>query len=863
AQSSSASAVTKSVDTTAPSTPTGLSGTAVSQSQINLSWFASTDAVGVTGYRVYKTGAHIGTVTTGTTYSDTLLTAATSYSYTVAAYDAAGNVSAQSGTVSVTTQALSVITTSSTPTSDTADTSTLTITDLTPTEFDIITSTLDATTPVVSETSTVTSTVTSTTVPTTTTVATFSCAGNYLLCNSEQSCKSAGFYWYTVSCHPTAPPVNSCAASYDYCVNGPECSTHGYYWCRNDCYGVVEACLGETYIPPAVFVQPIAAPSTVVTTTPQNGIAVLLEPFTTLLSGLTEVQQPIFNNIQVPVQQTLTVTVPQTTVQQPTAPKKLTIKKLVIPVISKVTKAPKKAIAPTVTVTTPTRTTAPSQQTVTKKPKPVTTPVKPPLTITPPTVPQFPPLPDFTSEPEESFPPSENFETDTREEEERSSLREPAQNLLSPFGNIPSPDNLGPRLTVGQGTRSVTPTVTVPRSQDTLRALPQTPTPTIQRAPRTPIEIIRVNIQPQVKQPQGEGVASQTRTGVVVPTVGIPTQVKQQQQEEAARESSPAPVKIVTITPTIRQRVAPPTTSSQIRTVAVNNEGRTPMPPQPSRTVPQIGTPVTVKPAVTVPTARTPIQQPINQPLRTPAIIQPFRAVTPRTEIEPRQVVAIGGKRVSPTAAEERRTQETQSVQAPTVRQAVEKTETPTRTAVVKLTPRIREVPRVAITPPVVSQQGSLLPKTQTTVTKPALSPQEFSTSTDENVPPQTTTQQVTVPLRPRTVSQTDIAPVTPRATDVTAVCPYVFTRNLGLGASGEDVRKFQQLLNSDRDTVIATSGIGSPGNESTFFGVATFNALIRFQNKYVDEVLAPAGFTEGTGFFGSLSRQKANTICR
>ncbi|MDP3725627.1 MAG: fibronectin type III domain-containing protein, partial [bacterium] len=82
-------------DTTAPSVPTGLSGTAVSQSQINLSWSASTDAVGVTGYRVYKSGVHVATVTTGTTYSDTFLNTSTTYSYTVAAYDAAGNVSAQ------------------------------------------------------------------------------------------------------------------------------------------------------------------------------------------------------------------------------------------------------------------------------------------------------------------------------------------------------------------------------------------------------------------------------------------------------------------------------------------------------------------------------------------------------------------------------------------------------------------------------------------------------------------------------------------------------------------------------------------------------------------------------------------------
>jgi len=54
AQSASASATTQAaLDTTAPSVPTGLVGTAMSSSQINLSWAASTDNVGVTGYNVY------------------------------------------------------------------------------------------------------------------------------------------------------------------------------------------------------------------------------------------------------------------------------------------------------------------------------------------------------------------------------------------------------------------------------------------------------------------------------------------------------------------------------------------------------------------------------------------------------------------------------------------------------------------------------------------------------------------------------------------------------------------------------------------------------------------------------------------
>jgi uncharacterized repeat protein (TIGR03803 family) len=91
-------------DSTPPSVPTGLTGSAISSSQINLSWTASTDAVGVTGYKIYRGGIQVGTAS-GTTYSNTGLTASTTYSYTVAAYDAAGNVSDQSVAKTVTTLA--------------------------------------------------------------------------------------------------------------------------------------------------------------------------------------------------------------------------------------------------------------------------------------------------------------------------------------------------------------------------------------------------------------------------------------------------------------------------------------------------------------------------------------------------------------------------------------------------------------------------------------------------------------------------------------------------------------------------------------------------------------------------------------
>jgi len=93
-------------DTTAPSVPANLAGSAASPTRIDLTWTASTDNVAVTGYRLYRDGSLIATLT-GTGYSDGGLTASTTYSYAVAAFDGAGNSSAQSAAVSVTTPAAS------------------------------------------------------------------------------------------------------------------------------------------------------------------------------------------------------------------------------------------------------------------------------------------------------------------------------------------------------------------------------------------------------------------------------------------------------------------------------------------------------------------------------------------------------------------------------------------------------------------------------------------------------------------------------------------------------------------------------------------------------------------------------------
>jgi regulation of enolase protein 1 (concanavalin A-like superfamily) len=97
-------------DTQAPAAPTGVAAAAASSSQINLTWTASADNVGVAGYRIERcqgagctTFAQVGT-STAAAYSATGLTASTSYSFRVRATDAAGNVGGYSNTASTTTQ---------------------------------------------------------------------------------------------------------------------------------------------------------------------------------------------------------------------------------------------------------------------------------------------------------------------------------------------------------------------------------------------------------------------------------------------------------------------------------------------------------------------------------------------------------------------------------------------------------------------------------------------------------------------------------------------------------------------------------------------------------------------------------------
>lgn len=111
-------------DTEAPTIPTNLSATPVTATQIDLAWDAASDNLVVSGYQLFRDLQPIAT-TSQTNYADTGLTASTTYSYTVRAFDASGNYSTTSVAVATTTLPAPPPPPSSTPTTtpETADTS--------------------------------------------------------------------------------------------------------------------------------------------------------------------------------------------------------------------------------------------------------------------------------------------------------------------------------------------------------------------------------------------------------------------------------------------------------------------------------------------------------------------------------------------------------------------------------------------------------------------------------------------------------------------------------------------------------------------------------------------------------------------
>ena len=83
----------------------------------------------------------------------------------------------------------------------------------------------------------------------------------------------------------------------------------------------------------------------------------------------------------------------------------------------------------------------------------------------------------------------------------------------------------------------------------------------------------------------------------------------------------------------------------------------------------------------------------------------------------------------------------------------------------------------------------------------------------------------------------------------------YTLTQNLRYGDGGLDVRDLQTCLKSD--PIVYPEGL-----VTGYFGSLTKADVIRFQEKYVDEILKPLGLSKGTGFVGESTIAKLNAVC-
>ena len=89
------------------------------------------------------------------------------------------------------------------------------------------------------------------------------------------------------------------------------------------------------------------------------------------------------------------------------------------------------------------------------------------------------------------------------------------------------------------------------------------------------------------------------------------------------------------------------------------------------------------------------------------------------------------------------------------------------------------------------------------------------------------------------------------------------FTKYLKYKQTNADIKRLQIFLNSDPDTRVAGSGVGSPGKETNYFGELTKKAVIKFQEKYAKDVLVPWGFKKGTGYVGKTTLLKINELIK
>ena len=154
--------------------------------------------------------------------------------------------------------------------------------------------------------------------------------------------------------------------------------------------------------------------------------------------------------------------------------------------------------------------------------------------------------------------------------------------------------------------------------------------------------------------------------------------------------------------------------------------------------------------------------------------------------------------------------------------------------------------------------------KTETPVTPetPASETPTTTPETPDTTAPTTILEQLSnVPIAGAGIATTAmlIEPIAQNVT-ITVTPTYKLTKDLKLGSVSAEVKEIQKLLNQCQETVIATTGAGSPGKETTTFSKAMEDAVKLFQQKFAADILTPQELTEPTGKIDSYTRTKLNS---
>jgi len=157
-------------------------------------------------------------------------------------------------------------------------------------------------------------------------------------------------------------------------------------------------------------------------------------------------------------------------------------------------------------------------------------------------------------------------------------------------------------------------------------------------------------------------------------------------------------------------------------------------------------------------------------------------------------------------------------------------------------------VPTLTVTPPPVT---TITPNSSPS---PYVSP--YVNSSPMSVPPSLPS----VNLSPMPVAPAVTAPKIPKLKSTIANTTFGTVK---FGTYGSDNLLMQKVFNEDSYTKIASSGPGSPGLETTYYGVLTRRAVIKFQEKYASEVLIPLGLTKGTGYVGPATKKKLREVAK